>query len=157
MEATKIARELKLRRRPGPVGRFVLRQHQGDGAGYRGDEFEERPSEPLVVFLADKTEPGAWNLPLYKIFADPFNTAGLVIDPKMHMGFDFEVHDLIEHKRIVFHCPEELYDMLVFIGAMGRYGIKAVYSRTLNEIAAVSSTQRLNLMAGRYGKMILSA
>ena len=37
MEATKIAREPSLRRRPGPVGRFVLRQHQGDGAGYRGD------------------------------------------------------------------------------------------------------------------------
>lgn len=151
MEATKIARELKLY----GAGQDLLADSfsgniKGMGPGIAEMEFEERPSEPLVVFLADKTEPGAWNLPLYKIFADPFNTAGLVIDPKMHMGFDFEVHDLIEHKRIVFHCPEELYDMLVFIGAMGRYGIKAVYSRTLNEIAAVSSTQRLNLMAGRY-------
>jgi fructose 1,6-bisphosphate aldolase/phosphatase len=36
--------------------------------------FEERRSEPIIVFAADKTEPGAWNLPLYKIFADPFNT-----------------------------------------------------------------------------------
>ena len=81
---------------------------------------------------------------------DRFNTAGLVIDPKMHQGFDFEVHDLIENKKVVFHCPEEIYDMLVFIGAPGRYCIKSVYSRTLNEIAATSSTQRLNLMAGRY-------
>ena len=82
---------------------------------------------------------------MYKIFADPFNTSGLVIDPKMHQGFDFEVHDLIENKKVVFHCPEEIYDMLVFIGAPGRYCIKSVYSRTLNEIAATSSTQRLNL------------
>jgi fructose 1,6-bisphosphate aldolase/phosphatase len=26
-------------------------------------EIEERPSEPVLCFLADKTEPGAWNLP----------------------------------------------------------------------------------------------
>jgi hypothetical protein len=30
---------------------------------------------------------------LYKMFADPFNTAGLVIDSKMHQGFVFEVYD----------------------------------------------------------------
>ena len=68
----------------------------------------------------------------------------------MHKGFDFEVHDLIEHKKVVFHCPEEIYDMLVFIGAPGRYCVRAVFSRTTGEIAASSSTQRLNLMAGRY-------
>jgi len=124
---------------------------RGLGPGIAEMEFEERRSEPIVVFMADKTEPGAWNFPLYKIFADPFNTPGLVIDPKMHEGFNFEVHDLIEHKKVVFHCPEEIYDLLVLIGAPGRYCVKAVYSRTLGgEIAAVSSTQRLNLMAGRY-------
>jgi Fructose-1,6-bisphosphatase len=57
------------------------------GPGYAELDFEERRSEPVICFLADKTEPGAWNLPLYKIFADPFNTAGLVIDAKMHAGF----------------------------------------------------------------------
>ena len=31
-------------------------------------EIEERPSEPIIVFAADKTEPGAWNLPLYRVF-----------------------------------------------------------------------------------------
>ncbi|HHY44412.1 MAG TPA: fructose 1,6-bisphosphatase [Firmicutes bacterium] len=123
---------------------------KGMGPGVAEMEFEERTSEPVIVFMADKTEPGAWNYPLYKMFADPFNTAGLVIDPKMHKGFDFEVHDLIEHKKVVFHCPEEIYDLLVFIGAPGRYCVKSVYSRTLGEIAATSSTQRLNLMAGRY-------
>jgi len=151
MEATEVARQLKLY----GAGQDLLEDSfsgniKGLGPGVAEMEFEERPSEPVVIFMADKTEPGAWNLPLYKIFADPFNTAGLVIDPKMHQGFDFEVHDLIENKKVVFHCPEEIYDMLVFIGAPGRYCIKSVYSRTLNEIAATSSTQRLNLMAGRY-------
>lgn len=84
------------------------------------------------------------------MFADPFNTIGLVIDPKMHQGFRFEVYDLIKNERVEFSLPEEMYDLLVFIGAPGRYCIKAVYSKSTGEIAAVSSTQRLNLMAGRY-------
>lgn len=123
---------------------------KGLGPGVAEMEFEERTSEPVIIFMADKTEPGAWNFPLYKIFADPFNTIGLVIDPKMHCGFKFEVRDLIEDKKIIFSAPEEIYDLLVFIGAPGRYCIKSVFHKETGEIAAVSSTQRLNLMAGRY-------
>jgi fructose 1,6-bisphosphate aldolase/phosphatase len=104
----------------------------------------------VLCFLADKTEPGAWNLPLYRIFADAFNTAGLVIDPKMHDGFLFEVHDLQQNTRILFDCPAELHDLLLFIGSPARYVIKRVISKTLGEVAAVTSTQRLSLMAGRY-------
>jgi fructose 1,6-bisphosphate aldolase/phosphatase len=122
---------------------------KGMGPGVAEMEFEERPSEPVIIFMADKTEPGAWNFPLFKIFADPFNTAGLVIDPKMHAGFLFEVHDLYENKKILFSLPEEYYDILILIGAAGRYTIKSVYTKT-GEIASVSTTQRLNLMAGRY-------
>ncbi|GIU86729.1 MAG: hypothetical protein KatS3mg009_1244 [Acidimicrobiia bacterium] len=84
---------------------------RGMGPGFAEIEFTERESEPVICFLADKTEPGAWNLPLFKMFADPFSTIGLVIDPKMHAGFSFEVHDLFEEKRIVFDCPGELYDL----------------------------------------------
>ncbi len=123
---------------------------KGLGPGVAEMQFEERASEPIVVFMADKTEPGAWNLPLYKMFADPFNTAGLVIDPKMHNGFDFEVRDLIKNRKVIFSCPEDLYDMLVFIGAPGRFCIKRVFHRDSGDICASSSTQRLNLMAGRY-------
>ena len=121
----------------------------GMGPGVAEMEFEERKSEPVIIFLADKTEPGAWNFPLYKMFADPFNTAGLVIDPSMHDGFNFEVDDLIEKTKVVFSCPEELYDMLIFIGAPGRYVIKFVFRKT-GDVAAATSTQRLALIAGRY-------
>ncbi len=151
LSCTEVAKELKLY----GAGQDLLADAfsgnvKGMGPGVAEMEFVERTSEPVVVFAADKTEPGAWNYPLYKMFADPFNTAGLVIDPKMHRGFRFEVHDLIENKRVFFDCPEELYDLLVFIGAPGRFCIKAVYSRTLDDIASASSTQRLNMMAGRY-------
>lgn len=121
----------------------------GMGPGVAEMEFEERKSEPVIVFLADKTEPGAWNFPLYKMFADPFNTAGLVIDPNMHEGFNFEVDDLIEKKKVLFSCPEEIYDMLIFIGAPGRYVIKNVFRKN-GEVASATSTQRLALIAGKY-------
>jgi fructose 1,6-bisphosphate aldolase/phosphatase len=123
---------------------------RGMGPGYAEIEFEERPSETVLCFLADKTEPGAWNLPLYRMFGDPFNTAGLVIDPKMHKGFAFEVHDLFENRRVTFELPGEMHDLLLYIGAPSRYVVKQVTSRTLEEVAAVTSTQRLALMAGRY-------
>ena len=123
---------------------------RGLGPGYAELTFRERVSEPVLCFLADKTEPGAWNLPLFRIFADPFNTAGLVIDPKMHAGFRFEVHDLVEGKRAMFDCPDELYDLALYIGAPSRYVIKQVTSRELGEPAAATSTQRLAFMAGRY-------
>jgi len=123
---------------------------KGMGPGVAEMEIEERPSEPVIIFMADKTSSGAWNLPLYKMFADPFNTIGLVIAPNMHSGYSFEVHDVKEHTAITFNTPEEIYDLLVFIGAPSRYAVKAVYNRETGEIAAVSSTQRLSLIAGRY-------
>jgi len=99
--------------------------------------------------MADKTEPGAWNYFLYKIFADPFSTSGLVIDPSMHQGFTFEVHDVMEKRRIRFNTPEESYSLLAYIGAPSRYVIKYVWKKD-GTIAASTSTQRLNMMAGRY-------
>jgi fructose 1,6-bisphosphate aldolase/phosphatase len=124
---------------------------RGAGPGVAEMEISERPSEPLIVFAADKTSPGAWNLPLYKIFCDPFNTAGLIFDRSMHAGFVIEVHDLIEDHRAFFRCPEDLYDLLVYIGTPGRFVIKHVFRReNPDEPVASTSTQRLSLIAGRY-------
>jgi fructose 1,6-bisphosphate aldolase/phosphatase len=123
---------------------------KGMGPGVAEMEIEERISEPVVIFMADKTSSGSWNMPLYKIFADPFNTIGLVIAGTMHKGFTFEVIDVKGHKSIKFNSPEEIYDMLVFIGAPNRYMVKNVWSRQSGDICAASSTQKLAYIAGRY-------
>jgi fructose 1,6-bisphosphate aldolase/phosphatase len=99
--------------------------------------------------MADKCAPGAWNLPLFRMFADPFNTIGLVIDPSMHDGFRFEVHDVKGGRDIMMSCPEQMYDLLVLIGSPENYIIKNVYKKN-GVIAAASSTQKLALIAGRY-------
>ncbi|MFC2056831.1 fructose-1,6-bisphosphate aldolase/phosphatase [Chloroflexota bacterium] len=151
VDCTEIAKQLKLH----GAGQDLLSDAfsgnvKGMGPGVAEMEIEERDAETIIIFMADKTSSGAWNMPLYKMFADPFNTIGLVIAENMHRGFTFEVHDIKEGKRIAFNAPDEIYDMLVFIGAPSRYMVKAVYHRETNNIAAVSSTQRLALIAGRY-------
>ncbi|RLT39179.1 MAG: fructose 1,6-bisphosphatase [Chloroflexi bacterium] len=123
---------------------------RGMGPGSAEVELVERQSEPVIVFMGDKTSSGSFNLPFYKMFADPFNTAGLVIADALHQGFAFEVHDLKNHKKIMFNAPEELYDLLVFIGSPAHYAIKRVIARSTGEVAAVSSTDKLSLIAGRY-------
>ncbi len=123
---------------------------RGMGPGVAEMEFEERKSDPIAVFMADKTEPGAWNIYLFKIFGDPFNTAGLVIDPRLHDGFKFTVLDVMEGKEVDFMLPEDMYDLLAVIGTPSRYVIKEVRRKSDDEIAAVASITRLSLIAGRY-------
>ncbi len=123
---------------------------KGMGPGVAEMEFEERPSDPVIVFMADKTEPGAFNLPIFRTFADPFNTAGLVIDPRLHEGFIFEIMDVFEDKVVEMSSPEEMYDILALIGTTGRYVIRRVFRKSDREIAAVVSTTRLSLIAGKY-------
>ncbi len=123
---------------------------RGMGPGVAELEFEERKSDPIIVFAADKTEPGAWNLPLYRMFADPFNTAGLVIDPTLHDGFIFEIMDLVEGKTVKLKAPEESYDILGLLGTPGRYAVSRIYRAKDMEPAAAASTDRLSLIAGRY-------
>ncbi len=150
IECTQVAKDLKLY----GAGQDLLADAfsgnvKGMGPGVAEMSFVERKSEPVIIFCGDKCAPGAWNLPLFRIFADPFNTIGLVIDPLMHDGFNFEVHDVFEGKDMVLSCPEEMYDLLVLIGSSESYVIKNVYRKD-GEIVATSSTQKLALIAGRY-------
>jgi fructose 1,6-bisphosphate aldolase/phosphatase len=123
---------------------------KGMGPGVAEMEFEERGSDPIVVYAADKTEPSAYNYLMYKIFADPSNTSGLVIDPRMLCGFSFDVLDAKESKSVMLSTPDELYNLLALIGTTERYMIKKVYRNSDMEIAASLSTTKLAYIAGKY-------
>ncbi len=123
---------------------------RGMGPGVAEMEFEERRSDPMVIYAADKTEPAAYNYLLYKIFADPFNTAGLVIDPNLVGGFKFEVFDAYESKSVILKTPEEAYSLLALLGTTERYMVSRIWRASDNEIAAASSTTKLALIAGKY-------
>ncbi|RLF44143.1 MAG: fructose 1,6-bisphosphatase [Thermoplasmata archaeon] len=154
-KATEKAKELKLY----GAGQDLLADAfsgnvRGMGPGVAEMEFTEREGEPVIAFMMDKTEPGAFNLPIFRTFADPFNTAGLVIDPSMHSGFVFEIWDIQRHMAIKMNSPEELYDILALIGAKSRFVIKRVYPKKgklpEDEPAAVISTEKLFHIAGKY-------
>jgi fructose 1,6-bisphosphate aldolase/phosphatase len=122
---------------------------RGQGPGAAEMEFEERPTEPMLVLMADKCGPSAYSLPISKIFMDPFTTTGLVIDPRAHLGYDIEVVDVVDHKKVVMSSPAEMYDILALIGDTTRYAVKRVMHREIG-ISAVVSTEKLNMLAGKY-------
>lgn len=128
---------------------------KGMGPGVAEMEITPRKSEPFIIYMMDKTEPGAFNFPIYKMFADPFNTPGLVIDQNMNSGFIFEIWDIIEGKKIYLEAPQRSYDVLAMIGSKSKYVIKRVFTKEdheklPDENVAVISTDKLSFIAGEY-------
>ena len=114
---------------------------------------EERPNEPFLFFAADKTDPGAYNLPLYLAFADVMNTPGLILSPKMSKGFRFVIMDVNNtsgDRVIELNAPEELYDIAALLRDPERYVVESVWSRASGEQAVVVATSRLHNIAGKY-------
>lgn len=116
-------------------------------------EFEERENEPFLLFMADKTEPGAYNLPLYLAFADPMHNPGLMLSPAMKEGFTFNIMDVAytEGDRVIkLEAPEDLYDIACLLRDNERFVVESIHSRTTGEQAVACSTTRLHNIAGRY-------
>lgn len=125
----------------------------GMGPAVAEMEFEERPNEPFVFFAADKTDPGAFNYPLYAAFADPMNTPGLMLSPKMARGFRFVIMDVThtEGDRIIeLDAPEQLYDIAALLRDPERYVIESIWNRAIGEQAVAVATSRLHNIAGKY-------
>lgn len=126
---------------------------RGMGPAVAEMEIEERPNEPFLFFAADKTDPGAYNLPLYLAFADVMHCPGLMLSPKMSKGFHFVIMD-VEHTEgdriIELNAPEELYDIATLLRDNQRFVIEAIYSRATGDQAVSVSTTRLHNIAGTY-------
>lgn len=126
---------------------------KGMGPAVAEMEINERPNEPFLFFAADKTDPGAYNLPLYLAFADVMNTPGLILSPKMMKGFRWVVMDVncTEGDRVIeLNTPEEIYQLAALLRDPERYVVESVWSRASGEQAAVVSTSRLHNIAGKY-------
>jgi fructose 1,6-bisphosphate aldolase/phosphatase len=126
---------------------------KGMGPAVAEMEFEERPNEPFLFFAADKTDPGAYNLPLYLAFADPMYNAGLILSPPMNKGFRFVIMDVnyTEGDRVIeLNAPEEIYDIAALLRDNQRFVVESIYSRNNGDIGASVSTTRLHNIAGKY-------
>jgi fructose 1,6-bisphosphate aldolase/phosphatase len=126
---------------------------KGMGPAVAEMEFEERPNEPFLFFAADKTDPGAYNLPLYLAFADPMYNSGLMLSPSMNKGFRFVIMDVnhTEGDRLIeLNAPEEIYDIATLLRDNQRFVVESIYSRNNGDIGASVSTTRLHNIAGKY-------
>ncbi|MFH0930434.1 MAG: fructose-1,6-bisphosphate aldolase/phosphatase [Candidatus Zixiibacteriota bacterium] len=126
---------------------------KGMGPAVAELEIEERPNESFLFFAADKTDPGAYSLPLYLSFADPMHNAGLLLSPGMSKGFKFTIMDVayIEADRVIeLYAPENLYDIAALLRDNQRFVIESIHSKNTGEQATAVSTTRLHNIAGKY-------
>jgi len=126
---------------------------KGMGPAVAEMEFVPRPNEPFLFFAADKTEPGAYNLPLYLAFADPMNTPGLLLSPELTKGFAFRVQDVdftAGDRVIELNAPEDLYNLAALLRDNSRFVVESIRARSDGDVAAVVSTTRLHNIAGKY-------
>ena len=126
---------------------------RGMGPGSAEIEFEERASEPIIIFTADKCGPGVFNYPLFEAFASPYHNAGLLLAPEMEAGFTFTIMDVnnTEADRVIeLKVPEDYYDLCTLLRDPNHYVIESVVENASGLTAAVASTSRLHNIAGKY-------
>lgn len=126
---------------------------RGMGPGSAEMEFAERPNEPFILFMCDKTSPGVFNLPFFRAFADPFHNAGLLLSSEIAKGYEYTVMDVTYTKgdRVIkLKVPEDYYDLATLLRDPETYVVESIRSRADQEIAAVVSTSRLHNIAGTY-------
>jgi fructose 1,6-bisphosphate aldolase/phosphatase len=154
LDATAIAKEQGLY----GAGQDLLKDSfsgnvRGMGPAAAEMEIEERPGEPFLFFAADKTDPGAFNLPLYLAFADVMNTPGLILSSKLSKGFRFVIMD-VNHtagdRIIELVSPEEIYAIAALLRDPERYVVESIWSRATGEQAVAVATSRLHNIAGKY-------
>ncbi|RMF31322.1 MAG: fructose 1,6-bisphosphatase [Candidatus Nitrosothermus koennekii] len=122
---------------------------KGMGPGVAELEFEERPNEAFVVFAADKTEPGAFNLPFYRIFVDARSNTGLIINPNLAEGVVINVMDVMTGKIAALNMWEDKAELEAALMYPGRYVVSSVNSKDGEPIVS-ASTDRLHNIAGTY-------
>ncbi|MGD9765426.1 MAG: fructose-1,6-bisphosphate aldolase/phosphatase [Candidatus Binatia bacterium] len=125
----------------------------GMGPAVAEMEIDERPNEPFLFFAADKTDPGAFNLPLFLAFADVMTCPGLILSPAISQGFRWVVMD-VSHtagdRVIELHTPEEIYDLAALLRDPERFVVESIWSRASGQQAAAVATSRLHNIAGKY-------
>ena len=154
MAGTKIAKEQGLY----GAGQDLLKDSfsgniKGAGPAVAEIEIEERENEPFIVFLADKTDPGAYNLPLYLAFSDPMHNSGLILSPKLNKGFKYKIMDVSNVKEdsiVELDVPEDIYNIAALLRDNERFVVESIYSRHSGKQAASVSTTRLHNISGTY-------
>ncbi len=122
---------------------------KGMGPGVAELEFEERPNEAFTVFAADKTEPGAFNYPIYRMFVDALSNTGLIVNKSLASGVKIKIMDVEEGKIAELELWQDKPTIEAALMYPGRYVVDSVTTKEGEPILA-ASTDRLHNIAGTY-------
>jgi len=122
---------------------------KGMGPGVAEMEFEERPNEAFTVFAADKTEPGAFNYPIYRMFVDALSNTGLIVNKSLAKGVKMNIMDVEKAQIAELHLWEDKPTIEAALMYPGRYVVDSVYTKD-GEPILDASTDRLHNIAGTY-------
>jgi fructose 1,6-bisphosphate aldolase/phosphatase len=123
---------------------------RGMGPGAAEITAKERPSEVFCVIAADKTEPGAFNLPFWKMFVDARSNTGLIINEKLAEGVILRVMDVMGGKIADLKVWQDKAELEAALMYPGRYVVHSILSSDRKEQIVSSSTDRLHNIAGTY-------
>jgi len=122
---------------------------KGMGPGVAELEFEERPNEAFTVFAADKTEPGAFNYPIYRMFVDALSNTGLIVNKSLASGVKINIMDVEEGKIAELELWQDKPTIEAALMYPGRYVVDSVTTKEGEPILS-ASTDRLHNIAGTY-------
>ncbi len=122
---------------------------KGMGPGVAELEFEERQNEAFTVFAADKTEPGAFNYPIYRMFVDTLSNTALIVNKSLAKGVKFNIMDVEKAQIAELQLWEDKPTIEAALMYPGRYVVDSVYTRD-GEPILDASTDRLHNIAGTY-------
>lgn len=150
-EGTKLAKEQGLY----GAGQDLLKDSfsgnvKGMGPGVAEIEMEERPSEVFCIFAADKTEPGAFNFPLWRMFVDARSNTGILINERLAEGVIFRIMDVMSGKIAELKLWQDKAELEAALMYPGRFVVHSVMSSDKTEQIVSASTDRLHNIAGTY-------
>ena len=122
---------------------------KGMGPGVAELEFEERPNEAFTVYAADKTEPGAFNYPIYRMFVDTLSNTALIVNKSLAAGVVMNIMDVEKAQIAALHLWEDKPTIEAALMYPGRYVVDSVYTKD-GEPILDASTDRLHNIAGTY-------
>jgi len=122
---------------------------KGMGPGVAEMEFEERPNEAFTVFAADKTEPGAFNYPIYRMFVDALSNTGLIVNKSLAAGVKIHIMDVEKAQIAELELWQDKPTIEAELMYPGRYVVDSVYTKD-DEPILDASTDRLHNIAGTY-------
>ena len=122
---------------------------KGMGPGVAELEFEERANEAFTVFAADKTEPGCFNYPMYRLFVDALSNTGLIVNKSLAKGVDFHIMDVEEATIAKLSLWQDKPVLEAALMYPGRYVISSITTKE-GEPIMDASTDRLHNIAGTY-------